>query len=140
MKTTSVHFYVQRHSSYLGRGVIPWEYAQVNAGNAMDLKSGVFTAPKDGIYHFHFSGINYGVHNNADNSTEMLGVHIRRNGVMVGKAIGSYYNYETAALHSTFQLKQGDRIDLFLWSGGLYDASDCFNHFTGWLDEEDVHF
>ena len=136
VKTVPIHFYVQRYSSYFTRGVVPWENAQVNVGNAMNLTSGLFMAPKNGIYQFHFSGINSRVP--GANDTDFLGIYIRRNEVWSGKALGSTRNYETGSLHSTFKLKRGDRIDLFLWTGGLFDSSDNFSHFTGWLDAEDL--
>ena len=50
--TVDVHFYVQRKSN-LGSvtgGVIPFEFAPVNQGNAFDLSSGIFTAPVNGFF------------------------------------------------------------------------------------------
>ena len=55
VKTSAVQFYVQRNTSYSSMGTIPWEMARLNTGNAMNVATGVFTAPQDGVYHFHFS-------------------------------------------------------------------------------------
>ena len=52
-----VHFYVQRNSSFGSIGTpIPFELALVNEGNAMNLQTGKFTAPRPGIYFFLFTG------------------------------------------------------------------------------------
>jgi hypothetical protein len=61
VKTETVHFSVQRNSSYSTVGsVIPWQLLErLNLGNAMDLEAGVLTAPRDGVYHFDFSAIKY---------------------------------------------------------------------------------
>lgn len=140
IKTSPVHFYVQRESSvYPGNGmVLRWEKSRLNMGNAMDLTSGVFTAPRGGIYHFEFSGVK-------DASTKSLVIKIRLNGIVVGTAeacTSPIVIYEATSLHSTLQLNKGDRIDLWITGEtSLYDQKDenvYRTHFTGWLIEEDL--
>jgi ABC-type enterochelin transport system permease subunit len=57
LKTASVYFYVQRNSSYaINTTVVPYENEQLNSGRAMNITSGVFTAPVSGRYFFSFVG------------------------------------------------------------------------------------
>ena len=129
VKTSPVQFYVQRNSDYTTtQTVIPWELARLNIGDAMNLATGVFTAPRDGVYHFHFSGT-------GDDS--YFFIYLRLNGVNVGIAHANN-NYDDGSLHSTLQLKSGDRVDLWLNGGTLFDNTDRYSHFTGWLDDEDL--
>jgi hypothetical protein len=58
VKSAPVHFYDQRNSSFFKEKTpIPFDLAVVNEGNAMDLASGKFTAPRPGIYFFSFAGL-----------------------------------------------------------------------------------
>ena len=60
VKSAPVHFHVQRNSPFSTQDTpIPFELARVNEGNAMDLASGIFTAPRPGIYYFSFTGVTY---------------------------------------------------------------------------------
>jgi hypothetical protein len=57
VKSAPVHFYVQRNSYFDTKDTpIPFHLARLNEGNAMDLTSGKFTAPRPGIYFFSFTG------------------------------------------------------------------------------------
>ena len=128
VKTLPVQFYVQRNSTYSTEfSVIPWELASLNIGGAMNLATGVFTVPRDGVYHFHFSGTAY----------SGFQIYLRLNGVGVGLAY-AYTSWDFASLHSTLQLKTGDKVDLWLNSGELGDNELHTSHFTGWLDDEDL--
>jgi hypothetical protein len=58
IKSAPVYFYVQRNSDFNKTETpIPFDLAVVNEGNAMDLTSGIFTAPRPGIYFFLFTGV-----------------------------------------------------------------------------------
>jgi hypothetical protein len=58
VKSTPVHFYVQRNSNFEAKWApIPFDVAVVNEGNAMDLTTGKFTAPRPGIYFFSFAAV-----------------------------------------------------------------------------------
>ena len=49
---------MQRSTNFGTENVpIPFEVTRLNVGNAMNVASGIFTAPKTGIYFFSFSGL-----------------------------------------------------------------------------------
>jgi hypothetical protein len=56
VKSAPVYFYVQRSSEFaILNTPIPFTVARVNEGNAMNLATGKFTAPRNGIYFFAFT-------------------------------------------------------------------------------------
>ena len=110
--------------------MVSWDLARLNVGNAMNLETGVFTAPRDGVYHFAYSGMK-------DRSTDAMYIQLRLNGDMVGNAYGAWDNNVTSSsIHARFHLVKGDRVDMWLKFGVLYDTSFHYTSFTGWLDEE----
>ena len=94
----------------------------------MNLATGVFTAPKAGIYTFSFSG-----HVGVNLST----VYLQLN----GNVILSGYGYSLGSnipLQATLSLKVSDRITNFLNGGSLYDDDKGQTYFTGFLIEENI--
>jgi len=135
VKTKSVHFYVQRDTIFnTDYTVIPFESARLNEGGAMNLASGVFTAPVDGIYHFEFSGVK-------DPSTTGLDISFQLNGVNVGHAITNPVatgTWDSLSITASLRLKVNDKVNLYNLSGALHEANNNhYTHFTGWLVEED---
>jgi hypothetical protein len=143
----STYFYVQKDAEFNKINTpIPFEIPKLNIGNAMDLSSGKFTAPRAGIYYFSFTGL---VSFPVTGSTETyLGVELILNDEAV--ALGTVDEANTIdsqltpfTFHSTLDLKSGDIIWLqikHLTSGAyLYDTLDWQStHFTGWILEEDI--
>ena len=104
----------------------------------MNAGSGIFTAPKPGIYFFSFSGIG--------STKSYTGTELYLNGNFIGTGWAeteSNYDHPTFTLQSTLQLNAGDQISLKLTSGGngyLDDHGSHYTHFTGWLLQEDLSY
>ena len=144
VKSSPVYFYVQRNTSYSAMGsIMPFELTRLNIGGAMNTSSGIFTAPRNGIYSFHFSCTTH-------HPASLLGdVYVFISLILNGNNIGrsetrsndddSYY---TQSLHSTLELKTGDEvwISIAAIDGGasLYDSSNHYTHFTGYFLQENV--
>ena len=134
---SGVYFYVQAigNQSVPGNDVLRFDVARLNVGNGMNLKSGVFTAPKTGTYAFMFSVIKSAF------DIDFLDVYLRLNGTRLGYSTVSHGVMSIpTALQATLKLKRGDRIDLQKSKKGKLVA--CYvgycHHFTGWMLEEDL--
>jgi len=57
-KSSPVYFHVQRRSNYMRTGpTIPFDIERLNIGSGMSIASGMFKAPKSGIYFYSFTGL-----------------------------------------------------------------------------------
>jgi len=140
LKTSSpgVSFYVQREPSYSSvLTVIPYEVEQLHIGGAMNLTSGIFTAPVNGRYHFSFTSYLYW----SSFSTGSVVVYLRLKGVSIAASYaqlpdGSGGNVPIVA---TLNLTEGDTVDTYLgYSGSITGNIIKYIHFTGILLEEDL--
>lgn len=125
-----VSFFVQRSTTYsIASTVIPYDLTRLNIGSAMSTATGIFTAPKNGRYHFSFTA-----RSGTDGQTW---VQLRVNRVDIGwsRATSRDSNMPIVA---TLHLKTGDKIDTYLASGSLYDGNDHITQFSGFLLEEDL--
>jgi hypothetical protein len=144
VKSTPVHFYVQRNSSLSTKSPIPFQIEVVNEGNAMDLTTGRFTAPRPGIYFFSFTGL---AKLPGSSSLVELQVALFLNGGPIGTAWVSEANtisnlWSPLTLQSTLNLKSGDQVwmDIRSMSTGayLFDDSERYTHFTGFMLQEEI--
>jgi hypothetical protein len=145
VKSAPVHFYVQRNSNFnTTRTPIPFDLAVVNEGNAMDLTSGIFTAPLPGIYFFSFAG----VARLKDSSDADFLSFLYLNGKIIGVSTvyegnGPVDQYSPLTLQWTLNLKKGDRVwvEIFYPSSelnSLHDSNGHYTHFTGFMLEEEI--
>jgi hypothetical protein len=143
VKSAPVHFHVQRNSSFSrGNTPIPFDSTVVNEGNAMDLTSGIFTAPRPGIYFFSFAGT---ARLYSSSSSSWFVCRLVLNGNLIGSShveekTNPVDQWSPVTLQSTLNLKKGDRVWVTI-SGGrayLYDDNDRLTHFTGFMLEKDI--
>lgn len=132
IKTSSgVYFYVQRNSIYNSTGTtIPYELERLNIGGAINMKTGVFTAPTSGRYFLSFNALPYEIGGNW--------VYLRVNGVTFGQSHVLLDN-NSMPVSATLNLQKGDRVDMFLGRGSIFDNDiNHFTQFSGILLEEDL--
>jgi len=131
IKTTRVHFYVQRNSEFgTVNAALPFQFARLNEGDAFNLTSGIFTAPVPGIYHFQFSALK-------DDSSPDMSFFLQLNGNTIGEAFTSSLGRHTSlSLSSSLLLEAKDKVNLYLKAGILYDSNNGLTHFSGWLVEQ----
>ena len=113
---------------------IPFDIEVINVGNAMNLTSGIFTAPKSGTYFFVFSGVK------SDGS--QLFVSLMLNGYQVASTT-AYNNYGSnmisLSIVSTLTLEADDEVSLTLIGYSLFeDAGRRYTQFTGILLQEEL--
>jgi len=129
-----IYFYVQiGNGSSTTNGVLRFDRQVSNVGGGMDLKKGVFTVPKAGLYTFSFSILKNGF------ELSWLEIYLRVNGARIGQSLaGSGFFSAPVTMQTYVKLKKGDRVDLWKSYGSLNPICTFYcHHFTGFLIEED---
>ncbi|XP_057373275.1 uncharacterized protein LOC130694145 [Daphnia carinata] len=158
IKTKPIYFNVQKDKNFSKRDVpLPFEITIVNIGEAMDLPSGVFTAPVKGTYFFSFAGLTQFPMLTGPDPVPVqreLGANLYKNGerIAISQVNIGYLVYpdnrSPITLQSTVSLRAGDKVWIQIYigiSGGfLYDERHAevdqgsHTHFNGWLLEEEI--
>ncbi|XP_046646007.1 uncharacterized protein LOC124336299 [Daphnia pulicaria] len=148
VKSAPVHFYVQRNSSFsetlYTNTPIPFDFARVNEGNAMDLTTGKFKAPRPGTYFFSFAGV---ARLESSSSYVQFNSDLFLNGKRIGASLVVENNvpvnqYSPMSLQSTLNLEKGDQVYVMIYYDGsssyLFDDIYHRTHFTGFMLEEEI--
>ncbi len=139
VESSPVYFSVQRSSNFnLLTTPMSFELARLNIGGAMNMTSGIFTAPSTGKYFFLLSGTC------AADTGGYIGISLKLNGnhIVMARCDSSGFFYGSFSLDSTLNLQVGDKIwSQIDWRGDsayLRDDGAHYTHFTGWLLQEDI--
>jgi len=133
--SSPVQFFVTRNTGWTTLNTpITFQVTRLNVGNAMDIGTGRFRAPKAGTYAFAFSCTK-------TTTTADTFVQLRLNGNAIGSTHGNTFTSSaplSSSIHASLKLKVGDELTFVLGGGALFDNGDYKTQFTGILLEEDL--
>ena len=108
--------------------VAKFDKVWTNIGNGYDASSGIFTAPRGGVYQFSCSAMT--------NSGKTLRLHLMKNDQQTVSLYPGNSGYNMGTLSMVLELKKGDRV--YMKQGGreknLYsEAGSNFSMFSGYF-------
>ncbi len=116
-------FYAQRNTSFKMPGkIVNYDSTVLNIGNGFDALSGVFTAPKDGIYFFYFSGLKEWGTTNLTIQVMLNNQPVNSRHVSAGDRVSGDH-WATLESQVTLPLNVGDTVAVKLYSGSMYDTN-----------------
>ena len=127
IKTDSgFYFQVQRNLDIFGKTVLHYQLEKLNVGGAMNIATGTFTVPTNGVYSFSLTALSIG----------SAAVSLHLNGVQIAVS-DTHIDIYSISLSLILKLKnKGDTVDTRLNFGGLYGNNQpTFNEM---LIEEDL--
>ena len=127
IKTNSgFYFQVQRNLDIFGKTVLHYQLEKLNVGGAMNIATGTFTVPTNGVYSFSLTALSIG----------SASVYLHLNGVQIAVS-DTHIDIYSISLSLILKLKnKGDTVDTRLNFGGLYGNNQpTFNEM---LIEEDL--
>ena len=127
IKTDSgFYFQVQRNLDIFGKTVLHYQLEKLNVGEVMNIATGTFTVPTNGVYSFSLTALSIG----------SAAVSLHLNGVQIAVS-DTHIDIYSISLSLILKLKnKGDTVDTRLNFGGLYGNNQpTFNEM---LIEEDL--
>ena len=130
---SNLKFHVETKKSTLPiNTVVTYEKKLVDTHSAVDLSSGTFTAPFDGIYAFYFFGLFHA--HDSDWGTDSGSLYAFHNDLKIKIFYRYSSEYEGSLVHFALDLKRNDKVKInsgsFDISAGYYPAK-----FMGFLLE-----
>lgn len=143
VKSSPIYFNVQT-SGYIETLNTPviFGFENLNVGGAMNLTSGIFTAPRTGKYFFSLNGA--AAIKCCDGSQQQyLQIVLYANatvlhGVKADEWTDSDHYEEPLTIQVTVHLQAGDQVWVQISSRSEGASLDFLSLFTGWLVEEDI--
>ena len=117
-----------KHVNLANNEVVKFDKVWTNIGNGYDSSSGVFTAPRGGVYQFSCSAMTA--------YDKILRLHLMKNDQRTVSLYPGQSGYNTGTLSMVLELKKGDRV--YIKQGGreksLYSESGSnFCMFSGYF-------